>query len=96
MRFGVSNLSDVLDFADVPYLDEIRSYLPIDATDKEDVNTYLKNVTDSILINYSNEQYQFAYFGLHLLYITYIYFSVRKISLILPDRYRDAVVFARP
>ena len=85
-----------INFADVPYLEELHDYLPIDATDKEDVNTYLKNITDSILINYGNEQYQFAYFGLHLLYMTYIYFSVRKISLILPDRYKDAVVFARP
>lgn len=85
-----------INFADVPYLEELRSYLPIDATDKEDVNTYLRNITDSVLINYGSEQYQFAYFGLHLLYMTYIYFSVRKISLILPDRYKDAMIFAKP
>ena len=92
----MSSLAETIDFTDVPYLKDLLSYLPIDAMDKEDVNTYLKNITDSILINYGNEQYQFAYFGLHLLYMTYIYFSVRKISLILPDRYKDAVVFAKP
>ena len=89
-------MTESIDFADVPYLEELLSYLPIDATDKEDVNTYLMNIADSILVNYGNEQYQFAYFGLHLLYMTYIYFSVRKVSLILPDRYKDAVVFAKP
>ena len=92
----MSKLTEAIAFTDVPYLEELRSYLPIDATDKEDVNTYLKNITDSVLVNFGSEQYQFAYFGLHLLYMTYIYFSVRKISLMLPDRYQDAVVFAKP
>ncbi|MDR0220305.1 MAG: hypothetical protein LBI54_02745 [Lachnospiraceae bacterium] len=89
-------MTETISFAEVPYLEELRNYLPIDATDKEDVSTYLKNVTDSILVNYGNEQYQFAYFGVHLLYMTYIYFSVRKISILIPERYQDAVVFAKP
>jgi hypothetical protein len=46
----------MIEFADVPYLEELLSYLPISATDKEDVKTYLKNITDSILVNYGNEQ----------------------------------------
>ena len=59
MMFGVNNLAGIADLADVPYLEELLNYLPINATDdKEDVNTYLRNVTDSILVNYSNEQYQ--------------------------------------
>ena len=92
----MNSLAETVYFADVPYLDNMLSYLPIDATDKEDVNTYIKNINNSILVNYGNEHYQFAYFGLHLLYMTYIYFSVRKISVIIPDRYKDAVVFAKP
>jgi hypothetical protein len=92
----VNSLAGISDVSDVPYLEELLNYLPINATDKNDVNTYLKNVTDSILVNYGNEQYQFSYFGLHLLYMTYIYFSVRKISIILPERYADSVVFAKP
>jgi len=85
-----------IDFTDVPYLEEMLEYLPIDATDKEDVPAYLKNIIDSVLLNYSGGQYQFAYFGLHLLYMTYVYFSVKKISAIIPDRYKDAVIFAKP
>ncbi|MCL2016074.1 MAG: hypothetical protein FWG68_07510 [Defluviitaleaceae bacterium] len=73
-----------IDYYDVPYLEEMLSYLPINATDKIDVNTYIKNIANSILVNYEGEQYQFAYFGLHLLYMTYIYFSVKKISTIIP------------
>lgn len=93
---GLSNLTEVFDSIKVPYLDEIRDHLPISATDKKDVDTYLKNVIDSILVNCGGRQYQFAYFGIHLLYMTYIYFSVQKISIIIPNRYKDAVVFAKP
>ena len=95
MRFGVNSLAN-LDFIDVPYLEELQSYLPIRAIDKEDVDAYLKSVTDSVVLNYGGEQYQFAYFGLHLLYMTYVYFSVKKTSTIIPERYKDAMILARP
>ncbi|MDR2047124.1 MAG: hypothetical protein LBP79_04410 [Clostridiales bacterium] len=83
------------DTSSVPYLDEILSYLPIEAEDTEDVSAYLKNITNLIALNYKYEQYQFAYFGLHLLYMTYIYVTVWKISKIHTERYNDAVCFAR-
>ena len=92
----MNSLAITIDYSDVPYLEELLSYLPIKATDNLDVNAYVKNITDSILVNYEEEQYQFAYFGLHLLYMTYIYFSVKKISVIIPERYNDAVAFAKP
>ncbi len=85
----------IIDFIEVPHLEEIMGYLPISATDKEDVSLYLRNITNLVNVNYKYEQYQFAYFGLHLLYMTYIYFTVWKISKIYPERYCDAVVFAK-
>jgi hypothetical protein len=95
MRFGVNDMADATEFVEVPYLEEIIKYLPISATDKEDVELYLQNITNLVNINYKYEQYQFAYFGLHLLYMTYIYFTVWKISKVIPNRYEDAAVFAR-
>jgi len=85
-----------LDFVDVPYLDEILNNLPISANDKEDVDAYLGNIVNLVNVNYKYEQYQFAYFGLHLLYMTYIYFAIWKVSKANPARYEDVVVFARP
>jgi hypothetical protein len=95
MRFGVSSLDESINYTSVPHLEEILDYLPISAVDKEDVSLYVQNITNLISMNYRYEQYQFAYFGLHLLYMTYIYFTVWKISKVIPDRYRDATVFAR-
>lgn len=83
------------DYSEVSYLQEIMNYLPIDPEDEEDVVGYIHNITNLIVVNYRYEQYQFAYFGLHLLYMTYIYSTAWKISHIESDRYKDAIVFAR-
>lgn len=88
-------MTDIFDPSEIPYLQDIINYLPIDPVDEEDVLTYIENITNLITVNYKYGQYQFAYFGLHLLYMTYIYCTVWKISKMLPDRYSDAVVFAR-
>lgn len=88
-------MTDIFDSSEVPYLQDIINYLPIDPVDEEDVLTYIENITNLITVNYKYGQYQFAYFGVHLLYMTYIYCTVWKISRILPERYSDAVVFAR-
>lgn len=87
---------DSLDYAEIPYLQDILNYLPIDPIDEEDVNNYIQNITNLISINYRYDQYQFAYFGVHILYMTYIYSTSWKISQINPCRYKDAIVFARP
>lgn len=90
------NLPDAVDYTEVPYLQEILNFLPIDPVDEEDVSNYIQNITNLITVNYKYGQYQFAYFGTHLLYMTYIYCTAWKISQIEPDRYKDAIIYARP
>ena len=86
---------DTVDYTEVPHLQELLSYLPINPEDEEDIVNYVQNITSLIAVNYKYGQYQFAYFGVHLLYMTYIYCTAWKIGQIEPDRYRDAIVFAR-
>lgn len=86
---------DTVDYAEVPHLQEILSYLPINPEDEEDIANYVQNITNLIAVNYRYGQYQFAYFGVHLLYMTYIYCTAWKIGQIEPERYRDAIIFAR-
>ena len=86
---------DTVDYTEVPHLQEILSYLPINPEDEEDIVNYVQNITSLIAVNYKYGQYQFAYFGVHLLYMTYIYCTAWKIGQIEPERYRDAIVFAR-
>lgn len=89
-------MSEEVDYTEVPHLQEILNYLPINPDDEEDVGTYIQNIANLIAVNYKYAQYQFAYFGIHLLYMTYIYSSSWKISQIETVRYKDAIVFARP
>ena len=88
-------MSDFVDYTEVPYLQDILNFLPINPTDEEDVSGYIENISNLIAVNYKYGQYQFAYFGIHLLYMTYIYCTAWKISQIEPDRYKDAIIYAR-
>lgn len=87
---------DAVDYTEVPYLQEILNFLPINPDDEEDVINYIQNITNVVAVNYKYGQYQFAYFGIHLMYMTYIYCTAWKIEQIEPERYKDAIVFARP
>lgn len=88
-------MPDTVDFTEVPHLQDILSFMPINPDDEEDIVNYIQNITNLIAVNYKYGQYQFAYFGVHLLYMTYIYCTAWKISQIEPERYKDAIVFAR-
>ena len=88
-------MPEIIEYTDVPHLQKILNFLPIDPADEEDVINYIQNITNLIAVNYKYGQYQFAYFGVHLLYMTYIYCTVWKISQIEPKRYKDAIIFAR-
>lgn len=89
-------MSETIDYTEVPHLQEILNFMPIAPEDEEDVISYIQNITNLIAVNYKYGQYQFAYFGIHLLYMTYIYCTAWKIGQIEPERYKDAIVFARP
>lgn len=89
-------MAEIFALEEVPCIQDILNYLPIKARDdKEDVSAYIQNVTNLVSVTYKYEQYQFAYFGMHLLYMTYIYNTVWKINKICPARYADAVIFTR-
>ncbi len=89
-------MADAVDYTEVPYLQEILNFLPINPDDEEDLINYIQNITNVVAVNYKYDQYQFAYFGIHLMYMTYIYCTAWKIGQIEPERYKDAIVFARP
>ncbi|MDP4093111.1 MAG: hypothetical protein Q8920_07090 [Bacillota bacterium] len=88
-------MEETINSSEVPYLEEIQRYMPIDPIDEEDINKYIDNIVNLICVNFKYTQYQFAYFGAHLLYMTYIYCSVWKISRFSPERYTDSILFAR-
>lgn len=72
---------------------EILDYLPIDDLE---VNDYVRPLYNSALVTYEKEEYQFSYFAMHLIFMTYIYVTVWKISQFHKDKYEHSLLFARP
>ncbi len=72
---------------------EILEYMPIDDFE---VNNYVKPLFDSASVTFEKEQYQFSYFGIHLIFMTYIYSTVWKIGQFHKANYEHSLLFARP
>ena len=49
-------MSDFVDYTEVPYLQDILNFLPINPTDEEDVINYIQNITNLIAVNYKYGQ----------------------------------------
>lgn len=81
---------------DVPYWSELIEYLPINPEDSEDITAYISNLSNVVAVNYHYEQFQFSYFGIHLMYMTYLYCAVAKVSTLCNPRYLDVGSFAKP
>ena len=47
---------DTVDYTDVPYLQEILNFLPINPDDEEDVINYVQNITNVVAVNYKYSQ----------------------------------------
>lgn len=45
-------MPDVVDFTEVPHLQEILNFLPINPEDEEDIVNYVQNITSLIAVNY--------------------------------------------
>jgi hypothetical protein len=72
---------------------EILDYLPYEDVE---VNDYVRPLFDSASVTYEKEQYQFSYFAIHLIFMTYIYSTVWKIAQFHKDKYEHSLLFARP
>lgn len=83
------------DEIDDSYLQRILEFLPMEPDSDGKLGDYIAKLVNVVAINQQNEQYQFAYLGVHLLFMTYLYCSAWKISQIESERYKDAIIFAR-
>lgn len=45
-------MPDNVDFTEVPHLQDILSFLPINPDDEEDIVNYIQNITNLIAVNY--------------------------------------------
>lgn len=70
----------------------IRDYFPNSFKNPND-GEYIAFLWDAFESNYLNGKYQFAMLACHMLYMSFVYFSVWQIKLSRPDDYKKAAVF---
>jgi hypothetical protein len=71
---------------------EVHNYLPL-TYPKESESDYVRFLWEAFESNYSAGKYQFAMLAFHMLYMSYVYFSVWQIKLAKPDAFKHAVLF---
>ena len=70
---------------------EIMRYLPASYKSEKD-GEYIVYLRDSFEQNYQNEKYQFALLASHMLYMSFVYFSVWQIKNSRPDDFAKSLI----
>jgi hypothetical protein len=73
---------------------EIHDYLPV-AYPSASEGDYIRFVWEAFESNYESGKYQFAMLAFHMLYMSYVYFSVWQIKQALPGDFAKAVIFLK-
>ena len=73
-------------------MEKFKELYPIE---DNDVDHYSSEILKCVKSNYDDERYQFAYFGVHLLFMTYLYCVIWQISKLCSSRFLDTTIFAQ-
>ncbi|HHQ4461135.1 TPA: hypothetical protein ACSP2T_002789, partial [Aeromonas hydrophila] len=71
---------------------EIHEYLPLGYPSASE-GAYMRFVWEAFESNYTTGKYQFAMLAFHMLYMSYVYFSVWQIKQAKPEAFTHAVLF---
>lgn len=73
------------------YVDELMSYFPLEKVDEKagTIDQYLFDLRKTVIDNYKNGNYQVSYFYAHLIFMSYVYYSVDLAYKYLPDKLKD-------
>jgi hypothetical protein len=79
-------MDDALDLAD---------FLPISFKNQAE-GEYMAFLWDAFESNYTNEKFEFASLAFHLLYMSFVSFSIWQIRLVREQDFRNALIGFRP
>lgn len=79
------------DEIDTAFLIELLYYFPIDKTyiSTGSYDQYLYDLEKTVIDNYESGNYQVSYFYAHLIFMSYVYYSVEKAYQFEPERMKD-------
>lgn len=73
------------------HIKTLTGFFPLDKVDWETgtYDQYLYDLIKTVLDNYVTGNYQVSYFYAHLIFMSYVYYSVEKVFQFRPDRMKD-------
>ena len=83
---------DYADLDEYPvFIDNLMGYFPLDKVDEEagTYDQYLFDLQKTVIDNYYSGNYQVAYFYAHLIFMSYVYYSIELAYSIWPDKVKD-------
>lgn len=91
LEASVNTMTEKPKAPQLEYVDELMSYFPLAKVDEKagTIDQYLFDLRKTVVDNYGNGNYQVSYFYAHLIFMSYVYYSVDLAYKYLPDRLKD-------
>lgn len=91
LEASVNTITEKLKAPQLEYVDELMSYFPLAKVDEKagTIDQYLFDLRKTVVDNYENGNYQVSYFYAHLIFMSYVYYSVDLAYKYLPDKLKD-------
>ena len=91
LEASVNTMTEPKKSPQLEYVDELMSYFPLAKVDEKagTIDQYLFDLRKTVIDNYDNGNYQVSYFYAHLIFMSYVYYSVDLAYKYLPDRLKD-------
>lgn len=91
LEASVNTMTEPKKSPQLEYVDELMSYFPIAKVDEKagTIDQYLFDLRKTVVDNYENGNYQVSYFYAHLIFMSYVYYSVDLAYKYLPDKLKD-------
>ena len=91
LEASVNTTTDKPKSPQLEYVDELMSYFPLTKVDEKagTIDQYLFDLRKTVIDNYGNGNYQVSYFYAHLIFMSYVYYSVDLAYKYLPDKLKD-------
>lgn len=91
LEASVNTMTEPQKSPQLEYVDELMSYFPLAKVDEKagTIDQYLFDLRKTVVDNYENGNYQVSYFYAHLIFMSYVYYSVDLAYKYLPDKLKD-------
>jgi len=91
LEASVNTMTEKPKAPQLEYVDELMSYFPLAKVDEKagTIDQYLFDLRKTVVDNYGNGNYQVSYFYAHLIFMSYVYYSVDLAYKYLPDKLKD-------